>query len=263
MIYIYILKCENDKYFIDETHNINFKLTKDFQKNKYKWTDKYKPLEILQIISNCNENDLDKYVKQYMSIYGIANVRGGSYLDIKLDNNLVKSIQLEITTNINKNICYKCNNEGHLASECIDINTSMIELSVKEYSVIHRILEKITTIKKLDPNLLKSYVDIFKSYIRQHALSIESVKKKLEELLENSQKNDDLKIQLNINDSSKHLDGFKKTITNLNEIANKISIDYNLLDLLEINTQLINLFKYLKFIYQNDTYLHNFDLYFT
>ena len=44
----------------------------------------YGALEIDRIISNCDKYDTDKYVKKYMKQYGLNNIRGGSYNNLKL-----------------------------------------------------------------------------------------------------------------------------------------------------------------------------------
>lgn len=129
MNYIYLAKLENEKYFIGTTMNIEQKI-ENIQ--EIDWTKKYKPIEYVLFIPNCN--DIDKYVIFYMQKYGINNVRGGVFNNIILttDNmNLLK--QLEFPTNK----CYICGDKDHIVKDCSKKN--IICNCVLSYFVQHYI----------------------------------------------------------------------------------------------------------------------------
>ena len=86
MVFIYILQLENNKYYVGKTNNPNFRLNNHFNSNGSSWTNKYKPVQVLKLITDCSDFDEDRYTKEYMSKKGINNVRGGTYCKIKLDN---------------------------------------------------------------------------------------------------------------------------------------------------------------------------------
>ena len=120
---IYILKLENNKYYVGKTHNLDKRL--HFHKNNLgsEWTKKYKYKYIIETFNSDSAFDEDKYVKIYMNKYGIDNVRGGSYNQIKLSqeqkNNLIKELQTV------KNVCYRCGRNNHFIKNCYaktDIN---------------------------------------------------------------------------------------------------------------------------------------------
>jgi hypothetical protein len=84
MVTTYILKLEQDKYYVGKTTNI-FKRLEDHTSNSGSaWTKKYKPKSVLNIHENCDDYDEDKYTIKMMSDFGIANVRGGSFVTIEL-----------------------------------------------------------------------------------------------------------------------------------------------------------------------------------
>ena len=116
MVYIYILKLQNDKYYIGKTNNPNVRLESHYNMNGSEWTKKYKPIKVLKVIPNCDDYDEDKYTIQYMDKYGTNNVRGGSFVTIKLSTpelNILNKMK-----NSANNKCFKCGLFGHFAKEC-------------------------------------------------------------------------------------------------------------------------------------------------
>ena len=117
MVLIYILKCNNNKYYIGKTFkNINKRFKKHLKGFGASWTKKHKPIKILNIYENCDDYDEDKYTKMYMDKYGIDNVRGGSYTKVKLDKDVIKFINKELTSIHNK--CYECGSKTHFVKNC-------------------------------------------------------------------------------------------------------------------------------------------------
>lgn len=53
MLYIYVLKLTNNKYYIGKTLNPDFRLYSHFDSNGSIWTTKYKPISVIEIIPNC------------------------------------------------------------------------------------------------------------------------------------------------------------------------------------------------------------------
>ena len=116
MTNIYILKLENNKYYVGKTNNIESRLENHFNNNGSFWTKKYKPESIVEIIKNCDEFDEDKYTLKMMKKYGIENVRGGSFCKFKLSNDNVNTIKQMIL--FNSDICYICEQENHFGNKC-------------------------------------------------------------------------------------------------------------------------------------------------
>lgn len=113
---LYVIKCEQNKYYIGKSSNLNNRILEHFQGNGSEWTKKYIPLEIIQIIKDVDHFDEDKYTKIYMAKYGIDNVRGGTYSQIYLDSNIKEHLEKEIYGANNK--CFKCGKYGHFIKNC-------------------------------------------------------------------------------------------------------------------------------------------------
>lgn len=93
MTFIYTLKLEKGKYYVGKTNNPEFRLKSHFSSNGSKWTKIYKPLKVIELKPNCDDYDEDKITMQYMDRYGINNVRGGSFVSVKLDESTMNTLK--------------------------------------------------------------------------------------------------------------------------------------------------------------------------
>ena len=122
-MYIYVLKLKSNKYYIGKSFNkktLYKRITCHYekQKNSAVWTKKYNPIQIIDIIE-FNEKDKfieDNIVLEYMSKYGINNVRGGSFCKINLTEQEKKFIQKLIQTEEDR--CFTCNLKDHMSNNC-------------------------------------------------------------------------------------------------------------------------------------------------
>jgi len=120
MVNIYILKLEKNKYYVGKSYNVEERINQHYDGDGSVWTKKYSPIEIVEIISNCDDYDEDKYTKIYMNLYGINNVRGGSYISIYLDKSTVEHLCKEL--NMTNDNCVVCGKFGHFAKDCSKTN---------------------------------------------------------------------------------------------------------------------------------------------
>lgn len=112
---IYVLKLDGGKWYIGRTQDINSRFAAHMSGSGSAWTREYKPISIHHQFEGDNFDE-DKTTKQYMSEYGIDNVRGGSYVTINLSKEQRKSIMAELRMADNK--CMKCGQLGHFIKNC-------------------------------------------------------------------------------------------------------------------------------------------------
>ena len=57
MVFIYILKLELNKYYIGKSANPISRIEDHYVSNGSSWTNKYKPINIIDILNNCDDFD--------------------------------------------------------------------------------------------------------------------------------------------------------------------------------------------------------------
>jgi len=87
---IYIIRLEQNKYYIGHAINLEQRLNDHAEGKISKFTQKYRPLSIKKIIPDANAIHLDKYIVKYMEKYGMNSVRGGSF-----DNEILNKEQIK------------------------------------------------------------------------------------------------------------------------------------------------------------------------
>lgn len=112
---IYILKLKQGKYYIGKSDDPHKRFIEHVEGRGAYWTKKYEPLELERIIENASPFDEDKYTKEYMSIHGIENVRGGSYTSETLTADQIRSCQTEIWAA--HDLCFRCGG-NHFIKDC-------------------------------------------------------------------------------------------------------------------------------------------------
>ncbi len=81
--YVYVLECEDNKYYVGFTKNIQRRISEHFNWGGSIWTKKYKPLRIMDIApGNLEDEEFTTYV--IMLRHGWKNVRGSHWCKVDL-----------------------------------------------------------------------------------------------------------------------------------------------------------------------------------
>lgn len=113
---IYVLKLEQNKYYVGKTKNVAQRYQEHLQGLGSSWTRKYKPVKLDTVIENASPFDEDKQVKIYMAQFGIENVRGGTYVADTLTEEQLQTLKAEIRSS--NDLCNKCGRPSHFFKDC-------------------------------------------------------------------------------------------------------------------------------------------------
>lgn len=109
MVSIYIIRLENNKFYVDSENDNNENrerhipkvIQKHIEGNGGEWTEKFKPICLYKMYKKCRKNDVNKYTKIMMRKYGINNVRGGIYNKLKIEDKEKILLMKELGKDIN------------------------------------------------------------------------------------------------------------------------------------------------------------------
>lgn len=132
---IYVLRLESGRYYVGKSDNIMDRYKQHLNQRGSAWTKKYRPISIEKTFENVSSFDEDKITKEYMSIHGIENVRGGCYVEIELSDFHKDALKMEIWGA--KDLCTQCGRNGHWVKDChakIDVLGNKINYEEETYA---------------------------------------------------------------------------------------------------------------------------------
>jgi predicted GIY-YIG superfamily endonuclease len=113
---IYVLRLEGGRYYIGKSDNVMKRYEEHLNGAGSAWTTRYPPVSLVKTMNSVSAFEEDKTVKEYMAIYGIDMVRGGSYVTEALSATQRSVLQQEIWSAQDR--CSRCGSSGHWVSTC-------------------------------------------------------------------------------------------------------------------------------------------------
>lgn len=93
MNFVYVLQCEDSKYYVGQTSNIVRRFEEHKNGEGSAWTKKHKAFSMVDLVTTTLSDFREVALTlQYMHKYGISNVRGGPFSRIELNSNDIKTI---------------------------------------------------------------------------------------------------------------------------------------------------------------------------
>jgi predicted GIY-YIG superfamily endonuclease len=113
---LYVLKLEGDRYYVGKSSDVAKRVKEHATGNGAGYTKLYKPTQVLEVRPMKSPQDENNLTREYMTKYGVNNVRGGSYSQIALAPEVKRVLSLEIRGNTDT--CFTCGKRGHFTSSC-------------------------------------------------------------------------------------------------------------------------------------------------
>ena len=80
---LYVLRLEDDCYYVGISYNLNFRLGQHFAGAGAKWTRLHRPVEVIKVIYPATDEGIEnKITLEYIALYGAEKVKGGSYCKV-------------------------------------------------------------------------------------------------------------------------------------------------------------------------------------
>lgn len=184
---IYTLQLEDGKYYVGRSYNVPKRLNQHYNGEGSVWTKKYKPIRLYEVFLNKTKFDEDKYTLMYMSIFGIENVRGGSFCSVELGGADKYIIKRMICTATDK--CVKCEQHGHFFTDCPQYKKGKMSRNGSDNSLENEPLSDATSISEESEESVESEEEeslsdattITEESITEESPLTRSKKRKLEE----------------------------------------------------------------------------------
>ena len=113
---IYVLRLQGGKYYVGKSDNVAKRYQQHLAGSGSAWTKLHRPVSLVKTIENVSPFQEDAITKEYMAKYGTENVRGGSYVQVDLDDFQKETLNREKWGA--KDLCKQCGRSGHFVKDC-------------------------------------------------------------------------------------------------------------------------------------------------
>ncbi len=195
MVNIYVLELEQGKYYVGKTDHTFQRFNQHVTGDGAKWTQKYKVKDLFEFHRDRTDADENRITLQMMKKYGIKNVRGGSWSQLKLSKKSINSLERRINGRSYSKVkstkkCTKCGRNNHTAQNCYartHVNGKRIkrEKNIVDLSYFTKTISEKTKEKEKELQALKSKAEIEKKSNQEEYDRLAEEKKILEEELQN------------------------------------------------------------------------------
>lgn len=131
---LYVIKAEHfsepTKFYVGISENVEHRLDLHFKGlSNVAWVEKFsaegrtwtlqeivKPISVNNVEQSCTEYAENVLTKEYMSVHGVQNVRGGRWSQIDLKPFVVEELTMELRSA--SGLCFSCGLAGHQSRQC-------------------------------------------------------------------------------------------------------------------------------------------------
>jgi hypothetical protein len=172
---IFVIKLQDNRYFVMSSSESKSHTRILFEAEiLYDYPKKYLPESIHSTHKEDFTVDLDRYVKHYMYLFGIENVRGGSYLLDTLPDYQQKSLEIEMNT-ASKNNSYNSVSEKIIEYANMPHTKEEIQHRLKEVKTNYETYKKEKLMKiDIDIDSIRNELHWLRSECDRQRLSVET-----------------------------------------------------------------------------------------
>lgn len=113
---LYVLRLAGGRYYVGKAANLENRIAQHMDGRGSAWTRKYAPVSVVEKRRNASPFEEDSLTLEYMSKYGVDKVRGGSYVEISLNDEQKADLEKKIRSATDA--CTRCGRKGHFISSC-------------------------------------------------------------------------------------------------------------------------------------------------
>jgi predicted GIY-YIG superfamily endonuclease len=116
MIFIYILHCKPDHYYIGKSTDPLNRFMQHINGNGGAWTRLHEPMRILRQVPMSSDLHEDQLTEEWMMSKGIDKVRGGMYCQIVLPPHIIDMLRTKLRHA--QDACLNCGALDHYVGQC-------------------------------------------------------------------------------------------------------------------------------------------------
>jgi hypothetical protein len=130
-VIIYKLQLYGNKWYVGSTTSLKARCDAHMRGRGAAWTKRHKPIRMhtLGTVSSNAGLEEDKQVLILMELYGVDNVRGGSYSQVTLSP--AQKAEIDVKLNHNKGGCITCGSRSHFVARCPHKSNDSPQVNVK------------------------------------------------------------------------------------------------------------------------------------
>lgn len=128
---LYVLQLEDNKWYIGKTSDVAARVRQHTAGSGSAWTKMYKPVAVKETRRLKDVYDETNTTKEYMKKYGIDNVRGGSFVQPVLGDDVERVLKQELRGD--SDVCFTCGLKGHFTGRCRSVAKTP-QKSLREYA---------------------------------------------------------------------------------------------------------------------------------
>ena len=139
MVTIYCLELEGGKYYVGMSRKALERVEAHVTGKGAAWTKKHRPVDYERVETKMKLADEDRITLELMAKYGVANVRGGKWCQVRLPEKTYRDL-VKRTAKMSSGPCDRCGRDTHGRAKCY-ASTTIDGVKITTKSWVYRPLK--------------------------------------------------------------------------------------------------------------------------